>query len=225
MGDQNSMKSVFPFGVLTGVFASLLWFFSVSSHAVDVRVVALFPDKALVFIDGERQFLKVGQQPVKGVRLIDASSRKARVEINGVAKDYFLSRDMGDGIQSPELLTARINRSNDGQYLAQSIINNKPVQVLVDTGANVVAISSATADRLGIRYQDGSPIRVETASGVVKGFQVMLNFVMVGGIRVANVEATVIEGSSPETVLLGMSYLKHIRFSEEGGVMTLQAPY
>ncbi|WP_257252829.1 MULTISPECIES: TIGR02281 family clan AA aspartic protease [unclassified Endozoicomonas] len=215
------MKSVFA----CWFFTSLLLFFSSLSHAVDVRVVALFPDKALVFIDGERQFLKVGQEPVKGVRLIDASSRKARVEINGVAKDYFLSRDMGDGIQSPELLIFRINRNNDGQYLAQSVINNNPVQVLVDTGANVVAINSATAERLGIRYKSGSPVRVETASGVVRGFRVMLNFVAIGGIRVANVEATVIEGSRPENVLLGMSYLKHIRFSEEGGVMTLQAPY
>ncbi|WOG27299.1 TIGR02281 family clan AA aspartic protease [Endozoicomonas sp. 8E] len=219
------MKSVFSFRVIAGVFTSLLLFFSHSSHAVNVRVVALFPDKALVFIDGERQFLKVGQQPVKGVQLIDASSRKARLEINGVAKDYFLSRDMGNGIQSPELLTFRINRSNDGQYLAQGVINNNPVQVLIDTGANVVAINSATADRLGIRYRDGSAVRVETASGVVRGFRVMLGFVSVGGIRVVNVEATVIEGGSPENVLLGMSYLKNIRFSEEGGVMTLEAPY
>ncbi|WP_062267725.1 retropepsin-like aspartic protease family protein [Endozoicomonas arenosclerae] len=215
------MKSVFP----VGLFASFLLFFASLSHAVNVRVVALFPDKALVFIDGERQFLEVGGPPVQGVRLIDASSRKARVEVNGVAKDYFLSRDMGDGIQSPEKLTFRINRTNQGQYLAQSVINNNSVQVLVDTGANVVAMNAATADRIGLNYKDGNTVRVETASGVVRGFQVMLDFVSVGGIRVPNVEATVIEGNSPETVLLGMSYLKSIRFSEEGGVMTLQARY
>ncbi|KEQ16883.1 retropepsin-like aspartic protease family protein [Endozoicomonas numazuensis] len=215
------MNSVVPFGL----FASLLLSFSSLSHAVNVRVVALFPEKALVFIDGERQFLEVGQQPVKGVRLIDSSSRKARVEVNGVVNDYFLSRDMGDGIQSPELLSFRINRTNEGQYLAQSVINNRSAQVLVDTGANVVAINAATAERLGINYKDGDTVRVETASGVVRGFQVMLDFVSVGGIRVPNVEATVIEGNSPETVLLGMSYLKNIRFSEEGGVMTLQARY
>ncbi|MGI9282885.1 MAG: retropepsin-like aspartic protease family protein [Endozoicomonas sp.] len=215
------MKSVFPFGL----FASLLFFFASFAHAVNVRVVALFPEKALVFIDGERQFLEVGEGPVNGVRLIDASSLKARVEVNGVVKDYFLSRDMGDGIQSPELLTFRINRSNEGQYLAQSVINNNSVQVLVDTGANVVAINAVIAARLGVNYKDGNTVRVETASGVVRGFQVMLDFVSVGGIRVPNVEATVIEGNSPETVLLGMSYLKNIRFSEEGGVMTLQARY
>ncbi len=67
----------------------------------------------------------------------------------------------------------------------------------------------------------GIPSRVETASGLVPARVVNLRFVDVGGIRVDNVQATVVEGSYPSTVLLGMSYLKHVDIKENNGVLSL----
>jgi aspartyl protease family protein len=43
----------------------------------------------------------------------------------------------------------------------------------------------------------------------------------VGGIEVENVLATVVEGNYPVTILLGMSYLKHVKLQEHNGVLTL----
>ena len=50
---------------------------------------------------------------------------------------------------------------------------------------------------------------------------VMLNSVSVGGIRVDNVEATVVESDFPATVLLGMSYVRHVKIEEQNGILSL----
>lgn len=97
--------------------------------------------------------------------------------------------------------------------------------MLLDTGANVVAMNAIDAKRLGIYYQDGKKVRVDTASHTVSAYSVNLPAISLGGIRVNNVAATVLEGSYPETVLLGMSFLQHVRFSEDQGVMVLEAKY
>ncbi|MGI9275790.1 MAG: retropepsin-like aspartic protease family protein [Endozoicomonas sp.] len=194
-------------------------------EATSVRVVALFPDKALVMINGQRKLLKVGGKTVSGVKLIKANSKQAIIVSNGIRKTYGLSRDMGEGISTPEAREARITRNNQGQYITQGSINSRTVEMLLDTGANVMAINANEARRLGINYKDGNPVRVSTASDTVKGFQVTLASVSVGGIRIPNVEATVLEGAYPKVVLLGMSYLRHVKFSEDNGVMLLQSRY
>lgn len=52
-----------------------------------------------------------------------------------------------------------------------------------------------------------------------------LSTFLLGNIRVNHVEATVIEGSYPDIVLLGMSFLKHVKLSEHRGVMQIEANY
>ena len=54
---------------------------------------------------------------------------------------------------------------------------------------------------------------------------ITLRSVSVGGIRVDNVQATVVEGSFPTTVLLGMSYLKHVEMKENNGVLSLSRSF
>jgi aspartyl protease family protein len=66
---------------------------------------------------------------------------------------------------------------------------------------------------------------LETASEKVNGWQVRLRSVDVGGLRVDGVEAVVIDGDFPATILLGMSYLKHVKIKENQGIMTLYRAY
>ena len=62
---------------------------------------------------------------------------------------------------------------------------------------------------------------VETASDKIAAWKVKLESVDVGGIRVNHVEATVVEGTFPTVILLGMTYLRHVKIEEKQGVMTL----
>ena len=61
----------------------------------------------------------------------------------------------------------------------------------------------------------------ETASGLTDAYQVTLNSVSVGGIRVDNVPAMVVSGDYPATVLLGMSFLRHVRIEENNGILSM----
>ncbi len=199
--------------------------FATHSYASNVQVVGLFSGKALVMINGQRHLLSANGKPVAGVKLLNASSNSATLEINGKTRTYQLSRDMNGGIQEPEKATINITRNNQGQYITRGRINNQSIDVLVDTGANVLAINSIDAKHLGINYQTGKPVQVETASDLVNGYQVTLKSVSIGSIRVNHVEATIIEGSYPDIVLLGMSFLKHVKLSEHRGVMQIESGF
>ena len=94
-------------------------------------------------------------------------------------------------------------------------------RALIDTGANMIAMSSQAARTLGVKYEDGIPSRVRTASGVVNAYQVILGSVDVGGIRVNHVQGSVLEGAFPEVVLLGISWLQHVEMSEKDGILML----
>jgi aspartyl protease family protein len=183
-------------------------------------VEALFTNAAVLLIDGERKMLKAGQS-YRGVTLVTAVSSKATVEVDGQTRELGVSRHIGTLYENSEPRVVSIPRDARMQYQTTAIINGRSVPVLVDTGANVVALNSAQAGTLGVDYNAGSPARVETASGMVNAWYVTLQSVDVGGIRVDNVEATVVEGDFPSTILLGMTYLRHVKMEEADGVLSL----
>ncbi|MEE4143955.1 MAG: TIGR02281 family clan AA aspartic protease [Halieaceae bacterium] len=190
-----------------------------SASAV-IEVEALFTNAAVLRIDGERKMLKAGQS-YRGVTLVAAHSGTATVEVDGQSLELGLSRRVGAHYETPAAQVVSIPRDALMQYQTGANINGRSMQVLVDTGANVVALNSTHARALGVDYTAGAPARVETASGTASAWIVTLSSVDVGGIRVDNVQATVVEGDYPSTVLLGMTYLRHVKMEESGGVLLL----
>ena len=65
----------------------------------------------------------------------------------------------------------------------------------------------------------------QTASGVVATWELTLDSVEVGGLKVNYVPAAVISGDHPYQVLLGMSYLKNLKVEHNGTTMLLQKKY
>ena len=200
--------------------AALLYQAAVLAAAPTVEVEALFTDAAVLKIDGERKTLRAGES-WKGVTLISAYSRTATLEVDGRQQVVGLSRRIGSNYQEPESREVTITRNAKLQYATSAIINGKRIPVLVDTGANIVAMSLTHAAQLGLDHEAGQPGMVETAGGRVKAWVVTLRYVDVGGIRVDNVKATVVDGEYPLTVLLGMTYLQHVEFRENNGVLSL----
>jgi aspartyl protease family protein len=74
---------------------------------------------------------------------------------------------------------------------------------------------------MGIDYSAGKPSVVETASGQTAAHGITLRSVVVGEIEVNNVPAMVVEGAFPTTILLGMSYLRHVKLQEHNGILSL----
>jgi aspartyl protease family protein len=102
---------------------------------------------------------------------------------------------------------AQVVRGADGHYWTQARIDGRAVDVLVDTGATVVALTREDARRLGVDpAPDAFTRQVQTASGIARAAPVQLASVSVAGTRVEAVEALVVEDGLSYS-LLGMSYL------------------
>jgi len=188
--------------------------------AASVEVEALLGKTAVLLINGERQTLRVGQS-FAGVTLVATEPTTATLDIDGKSQTVGLSERVGTNFQQVEEKVVTIPRDKLLQYQTIASINGRSVLVMVDTGANMVAMSSAQAKAMNIDYGIGIPSKVETASGLSSAYAITLQTVNVGGIQVDNVPAMVVEGEYPAIVLLGMSYLQHVKLQEQNGVLSL----
>ena len=185
-----------------------------------VSVEALMPGMAVLTIDGKRHTIRRGASAA-GVTLIDANAEEAVLEIAGEERRLGVSDRVSVAYTVPGVRQIDIPRNDRMQYQTTALINGRRADVLVDTGANIVAMNAAQAQRLGIPSGTGQATRVETAGNTLVGRSINLDSVNVGGIRVDNVRATVLEGDYPRMILLGMTYLEHVSLQERNGILSL----
>ena len=113
-----------------------------------------------------------------------------------------------------------LQRNKQGHYVATGLINGQKVVFLLDTGATDVAIPEPIAKQLGLRY--GRAGQVNTANGVSRTFDTMLDTLSLCSITQQQVPAVIVPGYESPAILLGMSFLKHIEFSQRGDILTLR---
>lgn len=208
------------------LFLIILAALSATANAADIKLFALFQDKAILLIDGERRVLATGAQSPEGVKLLatDTRNEEATVEVGGrreVLRLGVVFSALPDTTRASVTLFADTN----GFFHAQGSINGTAMTFLVDTGANTIALNSATAKRAGINFTKAPVGTARTASGYARIYHVRLNIVKVGEIVLRNVEAGVIDGPQPETPLLGMSFLGPLDMKREGNRMELTNRY
>jgi aspartyl protease family protein len=198
----------------------------VLADAADIKLFALFKDKAILQVDGARRVLTTGTQSPEGVKLVstDTQAEEAVVEFGGKRETLRLGM-VFSAFQSTARESATLYADTSGFFHAQGTINGAAVTFLVDTGANTIAINSATAKRAGIDYTKGRAGTAKTASGYTRVYSVKLDTVKVGDIVLRNVEAGVIDGPQPETPLLGMSFLNALEMKRDGNKMELTRRY
>lgn len=109
-----------------------------------------------------------------------------------------------------------VARGRDDHFRVEADINGRPVTLLVDTGASLVALERRTAEAVGI---DTAALRytlaVQTANGLVMAAPVTLESLRIGGIERRRVRAAVGEGLGVD--LLGMSFLGQLTAFEFRG--------
>ena len=111
-----------------------------------------------------------------------------------------------------------------GHYTARATINKSDIDVMVDTGASVVALSYEDAQRAGLRPNTLTfDVSVSTANGAVKAARAKLDRVEIDTVHVDNVDALVLPEGALKGTLLGMSFLSKLSsFKSENGVLTLK---
>ena len=191
-----------------------------------ISIYALFNGKAILLVDGSRRVLKVGDESPEGIRLISASTEtdEAVIEINGKRSVLKLGVVVSSFNNSTPA-SATLWAGDRGFFHADGSINGVSVTFLVDTGANTIAMNSATARRIGLAYEKGQAGIATTASGYVRVYRLTLDLVKVGEIELRNIEAGVIDGPQPDTPLLGMSFLGRLEMRRDGDKMELIKKY
>lgn len=110
-----------------------------------------------------------------------------------------------------------------GHFISTARINGQRVEIMVDTGASVVALNDQTARRLGISPPSSAyNLSLRTANGVVKSAPVTLSEIRLGDVTVRNVSGTVVPDDALSINLLGMSFLRRLSgFEVDNGELVL----
>jgi aspartyl protease family protein len=197
---------------------------AVLAEPVGVKVMALFSNKALLQVGDLRKVVSVGET-FGGVLLQSATGRGAVVVIDGQTLNLELNQSIAGNFKKPDRSKLRIFPDTRGMYYVEGTINNKATSFLVDTGATHVTLSGQKARALSIDFSKGERTMARTAAANVPVWQVMLNSVSIGGIKLRNVSATVIDGDKPYEVLLGNSFLRHTDMQQADSVLIIRKRY
>lgn len=101
-----------------------------------------------------------------------------------------------------------VYKSLGGHFVTEAMVDGRPVDFLVDTGASTIALSWHDAMRLGIDPEALSFTRtVHTANGPARAASVRLAQIAVGNIRRNDVSAIVSQEGALSQSLLGMNFL------------------
>ena len=120
--------------------------------------------------------------------------------------------------------TVELKAGAYGHYHTSAEINGRSVNVMVDTGASMVALSFEDARSAGLYIRDSDfTHRVSTANGFARMAPVTLDSITIGSITVRNVSGAVMEAGKLQTTLLGMSFLGRLqRVDMRSGMLVLQ---
>ncbi|MDX1749740.1 MAG: retropepsin-like aspartic protease [Methylophaga sp.] len=198
---------------------------NVWSQDLQILVMGLYRDHAVLEINQQQHFLSVGQRTPEGVTLISANSNQAILDIAGRQGVFELNNRVGAMYSAPVAMPVVSIWPTNGMYLTSGSVNGYTVDFMVDTGASVIALNGETAKRLGVDYLSANQIGVRTASGVELAYSIELESVQLGDISLENVAAVVIDGPEPQRALLGMSFLNAFDMERKGERLDLRQKF
>lgn len=133
-----------------------------------------------------------------------------------------------DGRDAPERPlpagAVELKAERGGHFFTTAAINGRAIEVMVDTGASLVALTYEDADRAGlfVRATDFTH-RVQTANGTARVAPVRIDAITIGDIKVRDVQGVVAERGAMTTTLLGMTFLGRLQSVEmRGGRLILK---
>ena len=208
---------------MTRIIALLLALACGPAAAVDVALIGLGGDRAatLAIGGGEPKMVSVGQT-WRGVKVISVERElgQATVEIDGKQRVLKIGQHYRSAAAASDRQSVTLAADPRGHFFTDGAINGNPVRFLVDTGATMIALPAADAQRLGIDYRKGERGYSNTAGGVVPIYRVRFDTVRLGSIEVTGVDGVVIE-QGLDTALLGMTFLNRVEMKRDGHTMVL----
>ncbi|MDX1811667.1 MAG: TIGR02281 family clan AA aspartic protease [Gammaproteobacteria bacterium] len=139
---------------------------------------------------------------------------------NMLENDHNPNQEVSGSVTQSGVKEVVLTRNRQGQYLSSGFINGQAVVFILDTGASDVAIPANVARRLDLSGQ--RPVVYQTANGPVSGMSTKLDTVSLGNITLHNIRGGINPAMHKEYILLGMSFLKHLEFTQRGNELILR---
>jgi len=194
------------------------------AQAQSVTLTGTIGSRAILIVNGGApKTLAVGET-FQGVKLVALQGEQATVEAEG--KRVALRMDTpvsigGGGSSGGGGTRIVLPASSGGHFMAQGAINGRTVNFMLDTGATTIALSAADAQRIGLDFSKGQPVRMNTANGIAPGYRLRLASVRVGDVEVYDVDAIVSQQPMPY-ILLGNSFINRFSMRRDADQMVLE---
>lgn len=198
-----------------------LWLAPLSAQAQTVALGGILGTKALLIVNNSAPRGVAAGESHQGVKVVTVGKDEAVVEIAGSRRTLQLGEapvSVGSKSGGRRVVLTADSR---GHFVNSGTINGSTMQYMVDTGASTVAIGRPDADRMGLNYLGGQPVRMNTANGITQGWRMKLDSVRIGDVEVFGIEAIVTPQSMP-FVLLGNSFLTEFQMTRTNDQMVLE---
>jgi aspartyl protease family protein len=215
----TSMFGIFQRQLLAFVvpIALLLPHCAIADHEILYR--GMHSGKAAIKIDGRLQIIGKGKTS-KGVKVLSSKKNEVVIRVHGTRYRYKKGSKTGQKLKDVVEIPYDSVYSN---YYGEGFINGKRIGFVIDTGATHVGFNTTAAKYLKISLKKSNKTKVSLAGGkVVDGWTTTLRSVQVGDIEINDVSALVIKQKGNAPVLLGMSFLSKLEFSQSKNMMVLK---
>ncbi|TQV83015.1 TIGR02281 family clan AA aspartic protease [Aliikangiella coralliicola] len=128
-----------------------------------------------------------------------------------------------DTYQTQNGVEVTLQRNRYGHYLVSGTVNHQDAIFMLDTGATLVAIPGEIQQELGLI--SGQSHYTHTANGTAKAYYTVIDRLTIGDIVIRDVKASIVPNMEGRQILLGMSVLKELEFTQKGKQLTLRQVY
>ncbi|OJX30174.1 MAG: peptidase A2 [Burkholderiales bacterium 68-12] len=192
-----------------------------ASAAPAVTLAGMLGGKALLVVDGSPPKGVAPGQTHLGVKVLSVTRDEAVIELDGRQSTLRVG-ESPVSVGNPGAGRRIVLKSDSrGHFIQQGLINGRVMQFMVDTGATTVAIGRPDAERMGLPYQQGQAVMLNTANGATQGWRLRLDSVRLGDVEVFQVDAIVTPQAMPY-VLLGNSFLGQFQMTRTNDQMVLE---
>ena len=139
---------------------------------------------------------------------------------NWFEKEHNPNQNFAGSVTSSGVKEVELIRNRKGHYVSSGFINDQRVVFMLDTGATDISIPLHIAEELQLKT--GPRIQFQTAAGASWGYATVLDSVAIGNIELNNVRASINPNVQDLDILLGMTFLKHLEFTQRGDTLTLR---
>ncbi|WP_019567960.1 TIGR02281 family clan AA aspartic protease [Thioalkalivibrio sp. ALMg13-2] len=193
--------------------------------AEELRLHAVFGDRAVVSLGDERAVVATGETGPGGVRVLRTRPGAAWVEIDGEQRELRVEpRRTPARPDAPREGDAeiRVHRDSRGDHALTAGLNGVAVTVVVDPEVDSVLLRATDAERAGIDPDAGRSVRIRGAYGTRHGQRVRIGQVQIGSLRRAGVSAIILPDADLPRSRLGQSFLEHFALEPDGDALLIR---